>query len=186
MGRGGNHYQNQRAKILARLKEKRDAIVAAGGPALDELRRKERAQRASYRERYPDKVREQSRAKGYSKSYRAWLCSNARYRGRKRGMEATITPADLDWPSHCPVLGIELDYPARSGMRKRQHAQPNWPSLDRWDSSEGYVPGNVFVISYRANTLKNNGNIEEMLKVLAYLQAPPVSALSAHAVEITS
>lgn len=105
--------------------------------------------------------------------FRTALCANARFRGRKRGMLATITPADIDWPSHCPVLGIELDYPERSGTRGRLPAQPNWPSLDRWDSTKGYVPGNVFVISYRANTLKNSATYAEILKVAKYLSRRP-------------
>lgn len=88
-------------------------------------------------------------------------------------MEATITPADLDWPSHCPVLGLELDYPKVSGERGKLPIQPNWPSLDRWDSTKGYVPGNVFVISYRANTLKNSATYAEILKVAKYLSRRP-------------
>lgn len=71
------------------------------------------------------------------------------------------------------MLGIELDYPTHSGMRGKQHAQANWPSLDRWDSSKGYVPGNVFVISYRANTLKNSATYEEILKVAKYVGRRP-------------
>lgn len=167
-----------------RLKETRDAIKAAGGEAYAELLRKEREKRLEFRRRHPEKIRRYERK--HKGLFKTELCASARYRGRKRGMEATIAPADLYWPTHCPVLGIELDYPERMGERKRQGVQPNWPSLDRWDPNKGYVPGNVFVISYRANTLKNNGNIEEMLKVLAYLQAPPVSALPASAIELTS
>lgn len=105
--------------------------------------------------------------------FKSALCAGARFRGRKRGLPATITPADLVWPSHCPVLGLELDYPERSGTRGVQHAQPNWPSLDRWDSAKGYVPGNVFVISYRANTLKNSATYAEILQVAKYLSRRP-------------
>ena len=114
---------------------------------------------------------------GYRKAnppdYRSELCARARSRGRKRGLEATIKASDLHWPTHCPVLGIELDYPERSGERGSMIAQPNWPSLDRWDSTKGYVPGNVFVISYRANTLKNNATYEEIVKVAQYLRKRP-------------
>lgn len=88
-------------------------------------------------------------------------------------MEATITPDDLVWPTHCPVLGIELDYPERSGERGELHAQPNWPSLDRWDSTKGYVPGNVFVISFRANSLKNSATYDEILRIAKYLAKRP-------------
>ncbi len=169
-----NHYRNHRERLLAKAKEKRAAIIAAGGEALEELRRRERDRRAAYRKKYPEKIREEERGRQrHGFPFRTALCASARFRGRKRGLEATITAADLDWPTHCPVLGIELDYPARTGDRKNRHAQDNWPSLDRWDSAKGYVPGNVFVISYRANTLKNTATYEEYLKIAEYLKALP-------------
>lgn len=34
-------------------------------------------------------------------------------------------------------------------------------SLDRVDNKKGYVPGNVVVMSYKANRLKNDGTAEE-------------------------
>lgn len=65
-------------------------------------------------------------------------------------------------PTHCPVLGLELDY---SGAGK-----PNAVSIDRTDSARGYVPGNVVIMSRRANTLKNNATVEELQKVLDYMR----------------
>jgi hypothetical protein len=41
--------------------------------------------------------------------------------------------------------------------RSKNHS----PSLDRKNSSEGYVPGNVWVISWRANDLKRDGTLAE-------------------------
>lgn len=38
----------------------------------------------------------------------------------------------------------------------------NSPTLDRKDSTRGYVPDNVWVISHRANRMKNNATLEEM------------------------
>jgi hypothetical protein len=35
-------------------------------------------------------------------------------------------------------------------------------SLDRIDSNKGYVKGNVWVISRRANVIKNNATLEEL------------------------
>lgn len=105
--------------------------------------------------------------------YRTELCARARARGRKRGLVATIRPEDLIWPTHCPVLGIELDYPERYGQRRTAISQSNWPSLDRFDPNKGYVAGNVFVISMRANTLKSNATYEEILKVAKYLSRRP-------------
>ena len=42
-------------------------------------------------------------------------------------------------------------------------------SIDRKDSSKGYVKGNVAIISRRANLLKNNATIAELKAVLAFM-----------------
>lgn len=156
-----------------RAKAKRDAIKAAGGQAYADLLAKERAARAAFRKKNPGYWRQ---AGELPQLFKTSLCAQARRRGRKRGLPATITPGDLFWPTHCPVLGIELDYPARAGQRGKDRVAPNWPSLDRFDPSMGYVPGNVFVISFRANTLKSNGSLEEFQGVVRYLQQQCVAA----------
>jgi hypothetical protein len=155
--------------VCVKAKARRDAIKAAGGVEYEVLLVKERAARAIYRRKNPRAWK--SNRMGVP--FKTYLCAKARLRGRKRGFEATITPPDVTWPSHCPVLGIELDYPKLSGMRKSHAVRPNWPSLDRWDNTKGYVPGNVFVISYRANTLKNSATYNEILKVAKYLSRRP-------------
>lgn len=112
------------------------------------------------------------RAKGNDKSRRkarnlkARLCHNARIRGRKAGMEANISVNELYWPEYCPVLGMKLDYDTPRG--KRDCRNPALPSLDRWDNTKGYFPGNVYVISFRANTLKNNATADELDRVADY------------------
>lgn len=83
----------------------------------------------------------------------------ARQRSKKRGTPCTITKEDIHIPSVCPILGIPL---ARSTSGKRG-ARRGSPSLDRKDSSLGYVPGNIQVISHQANTMKNNATPEEIL-----------------------
>lgn len=150
-------------------KARRDAIKAEGGQAYADLLKREREQirarrLANGRQDYDRKKRV---------PFKTNLCARARKRGRARGLEATITPADLIWPTHCPVLGLELEYPERTGERKGQTMQPNWPSLDRWDNAKGYVPGNVFVISLRANSLKNSATYDEILRVAKYLSKKP-------------
>lgn len=87
----------------------------------------------------------------------------SRTRAAKTGVDHTITVEDIDWPTHCPVLGVELQY---TGGRGTNHDAS--PSLDRWDNAKGYVPGNVYVISLRANKLKNNANAEELERVFLY------------------
>ena len=77
--------------------------------------------------------------------------------------EFTVKRQDLIWPTHCPILGIELDWFA-------EKVQENSPSFDRIDSSKGYVKGNVAIISWRANRIKNDGNSDEHLKIAAWLK----------------
>lgn len=160
--------------IRERAKQRRDAIKADGGEAYELLLAKERTQRKLFRQRHKEKPKYKAAMRAarrkrekISVSYRLLrLVIVARRRGRKAGLEATIRKADLIWPTHCPVLGIELDYKTQNGSRKFNN--PANPSLDRWDNSKGYVPGNVFVISLRANQLKNNATADELEAVAGY------------------
>lgn len=77
---------------------------------------------------------------------------------RRQGIEFWISFSEIDWPTHCPILGIKLDYDTEG-------RQENSVSFDRIDPSKGYVPGNVIVISWRANRLKNDGTWEEHKKI---------------------
>ena len=57
-------------------------------------------------------------------------------------------------PDVCPVLGIPLDQdPKGKGERS-----DNSPSLDKFIPSLGYVKGNIHIISWRANHLKNDAH----------------------------
>lgn len=152
------------SKQLARMKLKRDAIKAAGGAPYEALLVKERAARAAFRKRHPEQTRaDRKKHEKTRPGYRRMrMLMGARRRGRYRGLDATIRSSDLVWPTHCPVLGIELDYASRDARN------PALPSLDRWDNSKGYVPGNVFVISMRANCLKSNASPEELDAVARY------------------
>lgn len=80
----------------------------------------------------------------------------------KTGYSWTVTFGELDWPTHCPILGIELDYFAET-------RQENSPSFDRVDSSKGYETGNVVILSWRANRIKNDGTSQEHRAIADYL-----------------
>jgi hypothetical protein len=47
----------------------------------------------------------------------------------------------------------------------KRKAAPNSPTIDRIDPRLGYVPGNVHVVSHRANRIKNNATLEEFEKI---------------------
>lgn len=81
--------------------------------------------------------------------------SNAWLTHFERGEDFSIELEDIVVPDKCPILGIPLEY--HRGVK-----QDNSYSLDRIDSSKGYVKGNVWVISLRANRIKNDSTPQEL------------------------
>lgn len=77
------------------------------------------------------------------------------------GQDFNLEVGDLTFPTHCPVLGLELKYD-----NKGKGYKPDGYSVDKINPSLGYVKGNVRVISSRANLLKSNATVEELEKVL--------------------
>ena len=59
--------------------------------------------------------------------------------------------------THCPLLGMQLSYESYTGR-----TPDNYATLDKIDPTKGYVPGNVQILSFRANSLKADATIEEM------------------------
>lgn len=87
-----------------------------------------------------------------------------KYNAMRIGWEWNLEFSDLEWPTHCPILGIELDYFA-------EYRSEASVSFDRVDSSKGYVKGNVHIVSWRANRIKNDGTAEEHRKIADYLDS---------------
>jgi hypothetical protein len=83
------------------------------------------------------------------------MWQQARSRARRRGLPFTITLDDIVVTSHCPLLGVEM----KPGLAT---ASPLSPALDRIVPHLGYVPGNVVVVSHRANFIKNNATVDEL------------------------
>lgn len=85
-----------------------------------------------------------------------------RIRNRKKSQECDLTIQQLKelWENQkgiCPYTGWQLELP-----KHRTSRSPRVASLDRIDSSKGYVLGNVQYVSMMANFAKNNFTIEEM------------------------
>ena len=87
---------------------------------------------------------------------------NKRANAVRSGKEWTIEFGDLSFPTHCPVLNIPLNYFSEQRCE-------NSPSFDRINPSLGYVKGNVAVISWRANRIKNDGSAEEHRLIAEWL-----------------
>ena len=90
------------------------------------------------------------------------LCSMAKRRAKKKGLEFNIDNTDIDIPILCPILGIPIVKIYTKG--KSTGPTSNSPSLDRIDNSKGYVKDNVRVISHKANTMKHNATSLELVR----------------------
>lgn len=75
---------------------------------------------------------------------------NIKVRCEKSGIPFDISHRDFDWPTHCPILGIEL---VRGTLSSDKNSSP---SIDRINPELGYTKGNVRVISFLANKMKQN------------------------------
>lgn len=85
-----------------------------------------------------------------------------RYKKNNSVHAFTVEFSDIEWPTHCPVLGIELDYHSK-------HRQENSVTFDRIDNTKPYEPGNVVIMSWRANRIKNDGTAEEHRLISNYM-----------------
>lgn len=103
------------------------------------------------RERRNDAIRRHTNKRSILLS----LLRTAKQRAKMKGLEFSITEHDLYLPDTCPLLGI----PLKSAWGK---ATPDSYSIDRIDSSKGYIPGNVWIISKRANMIKSDATLGEL------------------------
>jgi len=80
----------------------------------------------------------------------------ARSRAKRFCLPFNITKEDVIIPEYCPILKVKL------GVAESKVA-PSSPSLDRIVPELGYIKNNVQVISHKANTMKSNATIAELL-----------------------
>lgn len=124
---------------------------------------KVRATSRRYYAKHREKVIEYQ--KGWrSKRTEGYLLSAARRRAKQKGLDFNIDITDIVVPETCPALGIPI-------RRTAEKWADDTPTLDRVDSTRGYVKGNVMVISKRANFLKNNASADEIRSILRYMES---------------
>ncbi len=91
---------------------------------------------------------------------------HARYRAKKSGVAFSICVSDVaPVPTYCPLLGIPLFMSVGAGS-----IGPNSPTLDRIRNGDGYVPGNVMVISHLANSSKRELNSDQLMMLATNLR----------------
>lgn len=111
--------------------------------------------RALNREKYREYGRDYAARKTVHNPRQVML-ERARSRAAALGREFTLTVDDIVIPSHCPILGLPL-------VQNKGKLGGDSASLDRLDSTRGYVPGNVWVISHLANSMKSAATPEQLL-----------------------
>lgn len=82
------------------------------------------------------------------------LWDRARKRALERGLPFAIPKHSITIPACCPALGLPIEFRGRRSACS--------PSLDRIVPERGYVPGNIRVISDRANRLKGKRTLQEL------------------------
>jgi len=154
----GRNLEKRKAYMRRYREEHREEISANNANWRREHCEQLRAANAKWKREHPDRVRAHSQVVAPSKR----LFYGVKSRARKFGIAFNLTIDDIVVPATCPVLGI----PLITGSADRDQ----WPSVDRIKPVLGYVKGNVRVISYRANQLKNDATAAELVLVLADLQ----------------
>lgn len=99
------------------------------------------------------------------KDPRVQMFGDAKRRAKNKNIEFSISVDDIVIPTHCPIFGLELA-PQIGGCGASERS----PSLDRKDVSKGYAKENVWVISYRANRIKNDATLEELEMIIQALK----------------
>jgi len=90
------------------------------------------------------------------------------------GHDFTITPNDIPgvdietfinsrgktefktnkYPTDCSYSGLEINW------LTTDKTSDNGPSIDRWDNSLGYIPGNVYIVRRGINSMKGTASVE--------------------------
>jgi len=92
-----------------------------------------------------------------AKNYELLLLYSSIQHARKLNLEHTIQLSDIVIPTHCPYLNIEL-----TKLRNKGVIWSN-VSIDRIDSTKGYIPDNIQIISRKANIMKQNATKQELI-----------------------
>jgi len=84
-------------------------------------------------------------------NYVHYIILASRNRAKLEGVPCTIDETDIYIPEICPISSCR-----RFLERKRGRAWSGSPSLDRYNPTLGYIPGNVWVICNKCNRDKQN------------------------------
>lgn len=104
---------------------------------------------------YREEVNAQKK-KSRLNNFESAILQQCRRRARDKGIEFNLELEDIHIPEVCPLLEIPLVKGAKGNYQCT-------PSIDRIDNSKGYVKGNVWIISMKANSMKNCASSDELI-----------------------
>jgi hypothetical protein len=119
-------------------------------------RQRNRDRYLQYQTQYNQKKRGEINRNYKERNPIRYLLSRAKSRVRKTGIEFNLVENDLQMPARCPYFGTPLSFLGPLANR---------PSLDRINNKIGYVLGNVEIISLKANRLKRDMTLDEMISL---------------------
>lgn len=131
-----------------------------------EYGRTHREEKKAYNQEYMKTHKEEIKKQKFEKRVKTIqkeMFKHAEGRAKKQGLPFDMIMEDIPVPEVCPILGI----PISVGKGKLHVGSP---TVDRLIPSLGYVSGNVCVISHRANSIKNNGTVEEHRKIADWME----------------
>ena len=103
-----------------------------------------------------EKVKE-TRNKSYRNTDpRRKMLQQMRGRARVRGIQFNLELSDISIPDMCPYLKVPFVIGTK-GNYEYTH------SVDRIDNSKGYIPGNIEVVTKKANSMKNSATDKELI-----------------------
>ena len=99
--------------------------------------------------------------------------SGARDRAKKNKIPFDLTTQDLRdiITDSCPILGIKFElnkHDKKWGKGKNKNNWQNSPSLDRIVPDKGYTKDNVIIVSFMANSIKNQATPDQIQKVATF------------------
>ena len=136
----------------------------------DEQREAAREYNRAYRAALPEKTKAALRVSYQRRKVQdpaSLLLKGAKERAKNQGIPCTIGKEHIVIPTVCPILGIPItiNVLGNNGGNRDQS-----PSLDKVKPELGYVPGNVRVVSNKANRLKADNTIETLEAILKYMK----------------
>lgn len=130
--------------------------------------------RREYFQKNRRKIIEQSRvyqqSGGTPRSFVTRCLNSARQKTLRKGRLFTVTPEHIlalreKQNNKCAYLGTEMIWRPKSGIYKM--------SIDRIDSSKGYIPSNCQLVCDGINRLKSDATDKDFVYLLKFLTRPP-------------